>query len=352
MKVSVVIPVYNVESYLKDCIESIERQTFQDFEILLYEDGSPDRCGKICDDLAEKYENIRVFHQENIGLVNTRNRGLSEATGDYVVFVDSDDFLKDESIFEKMVKTIEAEKADIVVGNYERLWRGKYLKAASHDAFSGFDRESEDFKQRGFFTVGTLAYAWGKMYRRSFLEKNQIYFEHRNYAEDKQFAFWCYLKGATYAFVPEIAYVYRKNDDSISYQFREDTVENWMAIAESVETYLLANQLEKHGDLVAYTIFFGAFFDGKMFYEEKGRRMSAVESVLKKYASYPEGKKYFSKMAGGKWIFKTRFGLWRLMIWGFSVGMYLHCYSVLALGIKLLVELKIDERLSDTGKRD
>ena len=92
-EISIIVPVYKVEEYLSQCIDSILVQTFTNFELLLVDDGSPDRCGEMCEEYAQKDERIRVFHQENAGVSTARNKGLAEAYGKYIVFVDSDDYV-------------------------------------------------------------------------------------------------------------------------------------------------------------------------------------------------------------------------------------------------------------------
>ncbi len=91
-KVSVVVPVYNVEKYLERCIESIRNQTLEDIEIILVDDGSPDNCPKICDGFAEKDSRIKVIHKKNGGLSSARNAGIYAATGEYIGYIDSDDY--------------------------------------------------------------------------------------------------------------------------------------------------------------------------------------------------------------------------------------------------------------------
>ena len=91
--ISVIIPVYKVQDYLPKCIESVLQQTYHNLEIILVDDGSPDKCGKICDSYARKDERIRVVHKTNGGLASARNAGLECATGDYVCFIDSDDWI-------------------------------------------------------------------------------------------------------------------------------------------------------------------------------------------------------------------------------------------------------------------
>ena len=92
-EISVIVPVYNVEEYLRPCIDSILEQTFTDFELILVDDGSPDRCGEICDEYEQIDKRIRVIHQENGGLSAARNAGLDVMSGEYVTFIDSDDLV-------------------------------------------------------------------------------------------------------------------------------------------------------------------------------------------------------------------------------------------------------------------
>ena len=99
--ISVIVPVYKVEEYLSECIESILAQTYEDFELILVDDGSPDKCPRICDEYAVKDTRIRVIHQDNGGLSVARNTGISEAKGEWLVFVDSDDFV-DKKMYKKL----------------------------------------------------------------------------------------------------------------------------------------------------------------------------------------------------------------------------------------------------------
>lgn len=352
IEVSIIVPVYRVEEYIEECVESIEVQDFAKYELILLEDGSPDRCGEMCDELAKKYENIRVIHSENVGLIETRKRGMRESKGKYIVFVDSDDYMGVKTSLRHMYEEIK-KGYDIVVGNYSRLWNGKLLPAASHSQYAKDAPTSGKFKFEGFFSVGTLAYLWGRMYRKSFLEEHKINLEHFTYAEDKHFNFMCYLEGANIGFVEDRVYVYRNNTDSISHRVREDSVENWMAIAQKTQERLEEMHWEEmHGDLVAYTIFFGCFFDAKMFYEGQERKFSVAKQAVKKYASYSLARSYFKKVACRKWLNGIPSFLWRTMIWGFGVAMTWHWYGLLALGIKIFVDLGVDQHLSDTGKRE
>ena len=108
MKLSIIVPVYQVEAHIDECITSILDQTFRDFELILVDDGSLDRCPAICDAYAQKDSRIRVIHQKNQGLSAARNTGLQAARGDYIGFVDSDDFIE-ASMYEKLLDNLERE---------------------------------------------------------------------------------------------------------------------------------------------------------------------------------------------------------------------------------------------------
>jgi len=351
--VSVIVPIYNARQFLPVCVESILAQKYMEWELLLVDNGSVDGSRELCEKYAAANENVRVLYQAGGGASAARNAGLREAAGKYVVFVDADDYLAGENILSGMVQKMEETAADIVVGNYERLWKDRLLPAKSHTAFSGLDRESAAFRFEGFFSVGVLSYIWCKMYRRSFLEKNAIQFGNYTYAEDKMFNFACYISGASYAFIESNVYVYRKNDDSVSYAYRENSAEGWLRIAEDLQGLLEKGKQEKeYGGLVANTIFFAVFFDGKMEYAYAGKSLASVKKVLKKYRSHALAGRYFAEFASGRRLKEVPSLLWKLMIFGFSFAMYLKWYLLLALGIKLLVDWRIDERLSDTGLRE
>lgn len=108
MKVSFILPVYNVEKYLSECVESILIQTYRDFEMLLVDDGSPDNCPALCDELAKKDGRIKALHKPNGGLSDARNYGLEHAQGDYVVFVDSDDFWVNKDCLQRLMNVVDA----------------------------------------------------------------------------------------------------------------------------------------------------------------------------------------------------------------------------------------------------
>ena len=241
--VSIIVPVYNAEAYLPEMIESVIFQNYNNWELLLIDNCSMDNSFEICQSYEKKDVRIRVMQETEKGPAAVRNHGLLAAHGGYIMFLDADDFLADNAVLDRFVNVMKHEEADIVVGNYERLWNGRRFAAASHTSFSELNPDSEDFRFQGFFSVGTLSYVWGKLYRKQFLEKNEAVFENLPYAEDKLFNIQCYLCNPKYAFIQETGYIYRKNDDSISFTYRPNSLECWMAIA-----YRLQKTPDRKGD--------------------------------------------------------------------------------------------------------
>lgn len=125
--ISVIVPVYKVEKYIHQCIQSVLKQTYKDYEIILVDDGSPDNCPAICDEYAQKYNNIRVLHKENGGLSDARNAGTQIAKGEYVTYVDSDDYIGEEYL-ETLWKLSIKYDADICVVGIETFYEGKMPK--------------------------------------------------------------------------------------------------------------------------------------------------------------------------------------------------------------------------------
>ncbi|MBR5223562.1 MAG: glycosyltransferase family 2 protein [Clostridia bacterium] len=126
-KISVIVPVYNVEKYLNRCVESILNQTYKDFEIILVDDGSPDSCPKMCDELAQNHGQINVIHKENGGLSSARVAGFKEAKGDYILFVDSDDYIENDML-ESLMTAIIKDGSDMAICSYFTKYTEKTVK--------------------------------------------------------------------------------------------------------------------------------------------------------------------------------------------------------------------------------
>lgn len=353
-KISVIIPVYNAEKYLREALDSIIKQSYENWEIILVENSSEDKSPDIIREYEERYQEIHMIKGSGKGPGSARNAGLEAAQGEYIVFVDSDDYIPDENVFYQYISITESINADIVVSNYARLWDGKLLPAQGTHTFALASPLSEEFRFQGFFSVGTLSYVWGKLYKREFLEKNQITFTEIAYAEDKLFNMQCYVCDAKYVFIQKQGYVYRRNTESISWKYRSDSAKNWIKVAYTIKKWIGEKQkdMDMYKDLVQYTLFFASFFDGKMEYIQHKNSLRAVRKVLKVYGQDPLGKESFLELSKEKKLPELKQPLWKIIIRGFALGMRHQWYLFLSVGIKLVIDLKIDERLSDTGLRE
>lgn len=164
--VSIIVPVYNVENYLTECIESTLNQTYHNVEIILIDDGSTDRSGKICDTYANKDNRIKVFHKKNGGLSDARNMGIEKVTGEYIYFLDSDDILPTGAI-EKMLNACVKEDADMAIAGSEKFVDNKLPQSSEKDEVqSGEMLDKTETIRRMLLHEGFGHEAWGKLYKK------------------------------------------------------------------------------------------------------------------------------------------------------------------------------------------
>jgi glycosyltransferase involved in cell wall biosynthesis len=130
VKISIIVPVYNVEQYLDKCVQSLIRQTYPHIEIILVDDGSTDQCPALCDEYRKQDDRIKVIHKSNGGLSEARNFGLSAATGEFILFVDSDDYIEEDSCL-RFIEAMNGQKRDIVVGN-AKIFNNRKIKLMKH----------------------------------------------------------------------------------------------------------------------------------------------------------------------------------------------------------------------------
>ena len=250
-KITVIVPVYNVEHYLDKCLDSVIKQTYKNIEIIVVNDGSTDNSGEICQEYAQKDNRIVYIEKENGGLSDARNAGLDQMTGSYVTFVDSDDWIEQDYV-ETLYQKITEYQADIAIGNYysfdeERsvflfhiLGDSYYEKA--HDNVSIFENLYENQEMRSFALIS----AWGKLYKARLFE--QLRFDIGKLGEDGYLNQKVYLLSEKVIYLNKGLYAYRIRKGSLSRIWTE----KWMHAlvdAMSERITLLANMgypLEKH----------------------------------------------------------------------------------------------------------
>lgn len=169
-EISVIIPVYNTEKYLEKCINSVLNQSFQQFEIILVEDGTKDNSGEICDLYAQKDSRVKVIHQENCGLAISRRNGAKSAKGKYVIFLDSDDWI-DEEMLNALYETIEEKKADMVCSQFKRVFSNGKEKKAAFKFSDIICNDLESMVYHMHITRYINAAAWAKLIKKELIDK-------------------------------------------------------------------------------------------------------------------------------------------------------------------------------------
>ena len=210
-KASVIVPVYKVEEYLEKCVQSILAQTERDFELILVDDGSPDRCGALCDSLAQTDSRIRVIHQENQGLGGARNTGIREARGDWLLLVDSDDWIEPK-ILEKAMEAGLREEADLVMFAFRTVdEQGRELGVFREDMPKERGITLQEHKE----ALLTAPCAWNKLYRRGFFQGTGLAYPPRVWYEDLRTSPKLMAKAGRMVFLDEVGYNYLQRQGSI-----------------------------------------------------------------------------------------------------------------------------------------
>ena len=212
-EVSIIVPVYQVENYIRQCIDSILVQTFTDFELILVDDGSKDRSGKICDEYAVLDQRVKVIHKENGGLSDARNCGMDQAVGNYFMFVDSDDYIAP-TMLEYLYKALMNKEADIAVCNFLHFFEEDRKRDFSTNIQSEVLSGAEIFYSRKNERVyGIWTVAWNKLYKRETL--GNVRFRFGKYHEDEFWTNDIYQMDIKVVTIPECLYYYRQRDNSI-----------------------------------------------------------------------------------------------------------------------------------------
>lgn len=221
--VSVVVPIYKVERYLGDCVNSLLAQTLKELEIILVDDGSPDGSGAMCDAYAARDSRVRVIHQENQGAGPARNAGLATARGEYIIFLDADDIYHPQML-ERMVARAEKYHADVVICRAEVLeeetgrtrsmpnqLRMELLKKCNADAFCPSAEQSQNVFQL------CAGWPWDKLYRRDFVLQAGLQFQNLPHTNDAFFVYMSLVKAAVVSVEPAVLVQHRMHAASTSH---------------------------------------------------------------------------------------------------------------------------------------
>lgn len=237
MDLSIIVPVYQVEKYIRTCVESIFRQGLDDarFEVIIINDGTKDKSMEMIADIISRHDNITVIHQENQGLSVARNTGIAAAKGEYILMPDSDDLLIENSLSPLLEKGLES-KADIVVANF------LVMSNEEIEQFEGVDQNNTEYKEKDgeqLFLEDLnpyRCYVWCSLYRREFLLNNHLSFVPGIYIQDVPFTHECYLKAKKCIRTTRLLNIYRKGHDSATFSFNKKKAKDFCtAIAKTWE---------------------------------------------------------------------------------------------------------------------
>lgn len=213
-KISIIVPVYKAEKYLRRCLDSIQQQTFTDWECILVDDGSPDKSGAICDEYASKDSRFRVFHKENGGVSSARNLGLDNAKGEWITFSDADDWLSVDA-FENYLKAAADECADVIKAGYTYHRPDGTINPRTCKLtiiVSGGTSMLDTMERTRYF-----GYLWNSLFRKSVINESR-FAKNISWCEDHLFSLICYKKSRKIKFCPFNAYNYRESvGESLSF---------------------------------------------------------------------------------------------------------------------------------------
>lgn len=304
VKVSIVVPIYNVEKYLPKCVESLMSQNLKEVEIILVDDGSPDNSGQLAEDYAKRDNRIKVIHQKNTGLGPARNSGIDAATGEYVGFVDSDDWVNME-MYSCLYKCALRTKADIVFGGHRDMTRGVAKVIKSHPLAGKVLNKDEIISIRKNLFGHAIGEAvveafpmqvWTGIYRRKMILDNKLRFEEIQ-SEDTIFNLDAYKCAQIISYIGNTDYCYRKdNQPSIMKTFSDEKHLRYIAFLDRIyEKALEENDEEcvmrtKRMSIDYSRLFVGIVADSGLSFRKKKMAIQTYaqnENVQKYWSGYP-----------------------------------------------------------------
>ena len=289
--VSVIVPVYNVEKYLRQCLDSVLNQTYTDFEMILVDDGSTDASGKICDDYAQKDSRITVIHKENGGQSIARNMGMDATRGEYIYFLDSDDYIREDAL-EKLVSALEKTGADFVFFEryefYDEMSRSakkkKAFRSRDYGAASGIDMAFELHRNMElYFGVPCI------FFKRNFFTKSALRFYPSIFYEDHLFTVVAFLKAEKVTHLYEKLYYRRfRPQSTVTTKFNANHFHGlYVAFRELFSQYIKSSENSKERDFLGWYLssFYASFVVSKYYLnlnkeeKEKEKASSDLESI-------------------------------------------------------------------------
>ncbi len=324
-EVSIIIPVYNVELYLRHCLDSVLAQTFRDIEAILVDDGSTDDSGKICDEYAEKDARFRVVHQENAGLSGARNTGIEKARGSYLYFLDSDDWVERDTV-EKLYEGVAGSGGQYAVCGY-------YKEAKPRGYFSPQMRPEADNRLGNLLRYARkeFSYAvWNKLYRRSIvIENNLRFYEGEKYVEDHAFNLKYLLFCEKVSVIRAPLYHYRIREGQITAESPEKRLPTYIEDTKKlIEDFKSYGKYEEYKEVLA--VHFAARFNEYIGGLAKDKFLCKPKSLLIKEIKNLYRETGFSKVLKHAPLIKKE-RLFLALLGQGNAGAIIGCYRLYAL---------------------
>lgn len=234
--ISLIIPVYKVEKYLEKCIQSVINQTYENLQIILVDDGSPDNCGKICDEYAKKDHRIEVIHKSNGGLSDARNKGLEIAKGEYIGFVDSDDYIEAD-MYEVLYNLLKQYNADVSICNFYTVSQGKISIKNADNGINEYNRI--EILKEILLDKNVQSYAWNKLYKKELFD--EIKYPIGKKYEDIGTTFYLLEKCNKVVVTGKSEYYYINRQDSIVNNVTESTITDYIELIMQRYDYIEEN---------------------------------------------------------------------------------------------------------------
>ena len=234
--ISIIIPVYKVEKYLEKCIQSVINQTYENLQIILVDDGSPDNCGKICDEYAKKDHRIEVIHKSNGGLSDARNKGLEIAKGEYIGFVDSDDYIESD-MYEVLYNLLKQYNVDVSICNFYTVSQGKIAIKNADNGIKEYNRI--EILKEILLDNNIQSYAWNKLYKKELF--NEIKYPVGKKYEDIGTTFYLLEKCNKVVITGKPEYYYINRQDSIVNNVTETTIIDYIELIMQRYDYIEEN---------------------------------------------------------------------------------------------------------------
>ena len=312
MLFSVVVPVYNVEKYIDECLQSLSNQTMRDFEIVLVDDGSTDQSGKICDAYAKTQHNTKVIHKANEGLIMARRTGIKECVGDYIIHCDSDDYLA-ENALEEISAVIKRNHPDMVMYGCEVVDDSHRVKEKHFTIFDDnqiFDKRNKEELIAKVCSTGYLNSMWSKATKRELVDVDKDYSKYKsiNWKEDLLQVIPLIEKSNSFIYIAKPLYYYRYNPSGISAKMSSNYLRDHILVFERLYEYLQNANVTEKTFYKFYNLYVRDIFKYILRFTKDGMTKNEYQIVLKKIKSdaiYREAEKHYDKWSKENKIFRA-----------------------------------------------